>query len=88
MGFTPPYALNVHVAQVPPMQQVEGFTYGYAPPPTWVNEMGQNSEANTADPITIPDLDDPKKQRKSERNHRNNLKIMRLNGSLSSSKNA
>ena len=26
--------------------------------------MGQNSGANTADPITIPDLDDPKEQEK------------------------
>ena len=31
-GFTPPYALNVHMAQAPPMQQAEGFPYGYAPP--------------------------------------------------------
>ena len=52
------------MAQALPMQQAEGFPYGYAPPPTWVNEVGQNSGANTADPITIPDLDDPKEQEK------------------------
>ena len=39
-GFTLPYALNVHMAQVPPMQQAGGFPYGYAPPLTRVNEMG------------------------------------------------
>ena len=88
IGFTLPYAPNIHMAQAPPLQQARGFSYGYAPPPTRVNEVEQNSGANTADPITILDLDDPKKKRKSERNHRNNLKIMRLNGSLSSSKNA
>ena len=60
-GFTPPYAPNVHVAQAPPMQQVGGFPYGYAPPLTRVNEVGQNSGENTAGPITIPDLNDPKK---------------------------
>ena len=38
MGFTPSYALNVHVTQAPPMQQAGGFPYGYAPPPTRVNE--------------------------------------------------
>ena len=59
-GFTPPYTPNVHVAQAPPMQQAGGFPYGYAPPPTRVNEVGQNSEENTTDLITIPDLDDPK----------------------------
>ena len=58
--FTPPYAPNVHMTQVPPMQQAGGFPYGYAPPPTWVNEVGQNSRANTVDPITISNLDDPK----------------------------
>ena len=42
-GFTPPYAPNIHVAQTPPMQQAGRFPYGYAPPPTRVNEMGQNS---------------------------------------------
>ena len=46
-GFTPPYAPNVHMAQAPPMQQAEGFPYGYAPPPTRVNEVGQNSRKNT-----------------------------------------
>ena len=39
-----------------------GFSYGYAPPPTWVNELGQNSEANMADPIAVPDLDDLREQ--------------------------
>ena len=29
-----------------------------------MNEVGQNSGANTADPITIPDLDDLKEQEK------------------------
>ena len=70
----PPYALNVHVAQASPMQQAEGFLYGYAPPLTRVNEVGQNSGANMADPIAVSNLDDPKEQEKIERNHRNNLK--------------
>ena len=63
-GFTPPYAPNVHTAQAPLMQQARGFPYGYAPPPTRVNEVGQNLGENTADPITILDLDDPKEQEK------------------------
>ena len=42
-GYTPPYAPNVHMAQALPMQQAGGFPYGYAPPPTRVNEIGQNS---------------------------------------------
>ena len=41
-----------------------GFPYDYAPPSTQTHEVGQNSEANTADLITIPDLDDPKEQKK------------------------
>ena len=41
-GYTPPYAPNVHMAQAPPMQQAGGFLYGYAPPPTRTNELGQN----------------------------------------------
>ena len=53
-GFTPPYA------QAHTMPQMGGFPYGYAPPPTQTHEVAQNSGANTADPITIPDLDDPK----------------------------
>ena len=61
-GFTPPYAPNVHMTQAPPMQQAGGFPHGYVPPPTRVNELGQNSGANMADPIVVPDLDDPKKQ--------------------------
>ena len=64
VGFTPPYAPNVHVAQVPPMQQARGFPYGYVPSPTRVNEVGQNSGQNMAKPIIIPDLDDPKEQEK------------------------
>ena len=52
------------MAQTPPMQQVGGFPYGYAPPPTQTHEVGQNSRANTAIPITILDLDDPKEQEK------------------------
>ena len=39
-GFTPPYASNIHMAQTPPMQQAGRFPYGYAPPPTRVNEVG------------------------------------------------
>ena len=63
-GYTPPYAPNVHMAQAPPMQQAGGFPYGYAPPPTRVNEMGQNSEANEVDPIMVPNFDDPSEQEK------------------------
>ena len=59
-GYTPLYAPNVHMAQAPPMQQVGGFSYNYAPPPTRVNEVGQNSGANEADPIMVPNFDDPK----------------------------
>ena len=59
-GYTPPYALKVHMAQALPMQQVGGFPYGYTPPPMRVNEMGQNSGHNMAEPITVPNLDDPK----------------------------
>ena len=64
VGFTPPYALNVHMVRAPPMQQAGGFSYGYTPPSTRVNEVGKNSGANTADPIIIADLDDPKEQEK------------------------
>ena len=66
-GFTPPYDPNVHRAQAPPMQQVGGFPYDYAPSPTWVNELGQNLRANMADPIVVPDLDDQKEQEKLRR---------------------
>ena len=59
-GYTPPYAPNVHMAQAPPMQQVGGFPYAYAPPPMRVNEAGQNSGANEADSIMVSNLDDPK----------------------------
>ena len=55
-GFTPSYT------QAQPMPQMGGFPYGYALPPTQTHEVGQNSGANTVDPITIPDLDDPKEQ--------------------------
>ena len=63
-GFNPPYAPNIHMAQAPPMQQVEEFPYGYAPPPLRTDEVGQNLGANMADPIAVPDLDDPKEQEK------------------------
>ena len=49
------------------MQQAGGFPYGYAPLPTRVNETGQNSGQNMAEPITVPDLDDPKEQEKLRR---------------------
>ena len=49
------------------MAQARGFPYCYAPPPTQVNEVGQNSRENTADPTTIPDLDDPKEQKKIQK---------------------
>ena len=52
------------MAQAPPMQQAGGFPYDYAPPSARVNEVGQNSGENIADPITISDLDDPKEQEK------------------------
>ena len=52
------------MAQAPPMQQTKEFSYGYAPPPTRVNEVGQNSRQNMAEPITVPDLDDPREQEK------------------------
>ena len=59
-GYTLPYAPNIHMAQAPPTQQAGEFPYGYAPPPTWVNEVGQNSGANAADPVMVPNLDDLK----------------------------
>ena len=59
-GYAPLYAPNIHMAQAPPMQQAGGFPYNYAPPSTRVNEVGQNSKANEADPIMVPNLDDPK----------------------------
>ena len=52
------------MAQAPPMQQAGEFPYGYASPPAWVNEVGQNSGTNAADPIMVSDLDDPKEQEK------------------------
>ena len=42
-GYTPSYTPNVHMAQAPPIQQVREFPYGYTPPPSRVNEVGQNS---------------------------------------------
>ena len=58
-GYTPPYAPNIYMAQALPTQQARGFQYVYALPPMRVNEMGQNSGANMANPIVVPDLDDP-----------------------------
>ena len=52
------------MAQAPPMQQAGGFPYVYAPLPMRVNEVGQNSGANMADPIAVLNLDDPKEQEK------------------------
>ena len=46
------------------MPQMGGFPYDYAPLPTQTHEVGQNSGANTVDPIIISDLDDPKEQEK------------------------
>ena len=43
---------------------MRGFLYGYTPPSVQMNEVGSNSRANMADPIAIPNLDDPKKQEK------------------------
>ena len=53
-----PYAPNIHMAQTPLTQQIGGFQYSYALPPTQVNETGQSSGANAANPIEIPNLDD------------------------------
>ena len=47
------------MAQAPPMQQAGGFPYGYAPSSTQVNETRQSSGANAANPIEIPNLNDP-----------------------------
>ena len=55
------------MAQAPPMQQAGGFSYGYAFPPTRVNEVGQNLRQNMVESITVPDLDDPKEQEKLRR---------------------
>ena len=41
------------------MPQMGAFLYGYAPPPAQVNETGQSSGTNGANPIEIPNLDDP-----------------------------
>ena len=66
-GYTPPYAPNVQMAQALPMQQAGGFPYNYAPPPTRVNEAGQNFRANKADPIMVSNLDNPREQEKLRR---------------------
>ena len=55
-GFIPPYA------QTQSMPQIGGFPYDYAPPPIQMNEVRQNSRANMAESIAIPDLEDPKEQ--------------------------
>ena len=52
------------MTQAPSMQQGGGFPYGYAHPLTRVNEVGQNSGANMADPIAVLDLHNPKEQEK------------------------
>ena len=43
---------------------MRGFSYDYAPLLVQMNEVGQNSRANMAYPIAIPDLDDLKEQEK------------------------
>ena len=55
------------MAQEPPMQQAGGFSYGYAPPPTRVNEVGQNSRQNMVELITVPNIDDLKEREKLRR---------------------
>ena len=49
------------------MPQMGGFPYGYPPPLAQTNEVGQNSGVNMADPIAVPNLDDPKEQEKIRR---------------------
>ena len=75
------------MTQTLPIPQMGGFSYGYAPPWVQVNDMGQNSGANTTDPIAIPDLDDPKERERIRKGSIENLRILRLNESLSSLKN-
>ena len=58
--FTPLYT------QMLPITRMRGFLYGYTPPLIQVNDMGQNSWANAADPIAILDLDDPKERIRKE----------------------
>ena len=53
--FTPPYT------QAQSMPQMGGFPYGYPPPLTQTNKVGQNSGENMTNPIAVSDLDDPKK---------------------------
>ena len=62
-GFTPSYVPTVQATQIP-IPQVGSFPYVYAPYPAQLNEMGQNLGANAAEPIAIPDLDDPSEQEK------------------------
>ena len=52
-----------------------------------MNEVGQNSGANMADPIVIPDFNDMKEQERIKKNQQNNRYTKRLNESLSSLKN-
>ena len=61
-AYPPRFALPY--AQTQPIPQMRGFLYGYAPRPTQTHEVRQNFGANTANPITISDLDDPKEQEK------------------------
>ena len=44
------------------MSQMRDFPYGYVPPPLQMNDVRQNSRANMAEPIAIPNLDDLKEQ--------------------------
>ena len=71
-------------AQMQPMPQMRGFQYGYASPPIQTHEVGQNSGVNTADPITIPDLNDPKKQEKLRKGSLEQSESNEANENLSS----
>ena len=55
-----PSRFTLLYAQTQPMPQMGGFSYGYAPLSVQMNEIGQNSRANMANPIAIPNLDDLK----------------------------
>ena len=52
-GFTLLYA------QTQPIPQMGSFQHGYMPP-IQMNKVGQNLEANMANSIIVPDLNDPK----------------------------
>ena len=69
------------------MQQAGGFLYGYVPPSIRVNEVGQNSGQNMAEPITVPDLDDPKEQEKLRKESSEQSENNEAQRSLSSLKN-